>query len=308
MSYQSTHLLSNTEIDWKAYMQEVEGVVNGTFDYSQLKGDTGPLVYPAGFVYIFTILYYITSYGTNIRFAQYIFAFLYISTLVLVIRLYSKSKKVPPYILFFLCCTSYRIHSIFILRLFNDPVAMLLLYASLNLFLDGKWSWGSFMFSLAVSVKMNILLFAPALLLAYLTSLGVKQTIFQLTICAVTQFILGLPFLLTNPMAYIAGAFNLGRIFLYEWTVNWRFIPEDIFVSQPFHLALLAVHILLLLCCSPSWLTLSLLGVIELCWNTFPSTILSSIALLCSHLIILVGLIQGQRNVSKASKEILKNN
>jgi hypothetical protein len=33
-----------TEIDWKAYMQEVEGVVNGTFDYYELKGDTGPLV------------------------------------------------------------------------------------------------------------------------------------------------------------------------------------------------------------------------------------------------------------------------
>ena len=27
-----------TEIDWVAYMQEVEGVKNGTYDYSQLKG------------------------------------------------------------------------------------------------------------------------------------------------------------------------------------------------------------------------------------------------------------------------------
>lgn len=35
---------SDTEIDWIAYMQEVEGVVNGTYDYTQLKGDTGPLV------------------------------------------------------------------------------------------------------------------------------------------------------------------------------------------------------------------------------------------------------------------------
>lgn len=34
-----------TEIDWKAYMQEVEGVQNGTYDYTKLKGDTGPLVY-----------------------------------------------------------------------------------------------------------------------------------------------------------------------------------------------------------------------------------------------------------------------
>ena len=37
-------IFSDTEIDWKAYMQEVEGVVNGTYDYTKLKGDTGPLV------------------------------------------------------------------------------------------------------------------------------------------------------------------------------------------------------------------------------------------------------------------------
>ena len=36
--------ISDTEIDWEAYMQEVEGVVNGTYDYTQLKGGTGPLV------------------------------------------------------------------------------------------------------------------------------------------------------------------------------------------------------------------------------------------------------------------------
>lgn len=27
-----------TEIDWKAYMQEVEGFINGTWDYKELKG------------------------------------------------------------------------------------------------------------------------------------------------------------------------------------------------------------------------------------------------------------------------------
>ncbi|MGH0175054.1 UNVERIFIED_CONTAM: hypothetical protein FKN15_069537 [Acipenser sinensis] len=38
------HRVAYTEIDWKAYMDEVEGVINGTYDYTQLKGDTGPLV------------------------------------------------------------------------------------------------------------------------------------------------------------------------------------------------------------------------------------------------------------------------
>ena len=41
-------VVTDTEIDWIAYMQEVEGAMGGQLDYAQLKGDTGPLVYPAG--------------------------------------------------------------------------------------------------------------------------------------------------------------------------------------------------------------------------------------------------------------------
>ena len=48
-------------------MEEVEGVVNGTYDYTLLKGDTGPLVYPAGFVYIFTGLYLCVSENLLIK-------------------------------------------------------------------------------------------------------------------------------------------------------------------------------------------------------------------------------------------------
>ncbi|XP_033253665.1 lethal(2)neighbour of tid protein 2-like [Drosophila miranda] len=46
-----------TEIDWVAYMQECEGFLNGTTNYALLRGDTGPLVYPAAFVYIYSALY-----------------------------------------------------------------------------------------------------------------------------------------------------------------------------------------------------------------------------------------------------------
>ncbi|NXO23429.1 ALG3 mannosyltransferase, partial [Cisticola juncidis] len=361
-----------TEIDWKAYMQEVEGFANGTLDYTQLKGDTGPLVYPAGFVYIFLGLYHATGRGSDIRLAQYLFAGLYLLNLLLVFRIYCRTNKVPPYVFFFMCCASYRIHSIFVLRLFNDPVAMAILFLAINLFLEEHWSWGCLLFSLAVSVKMNILLFAPGLLFLLLQRFGLLGCIPKLCICALLQVILGLPFLLVNPIGYLTRSFDLGRQFQFKWTVNWRFLPEEVFQNRVFHAALLLAHlaglglfalhrwhsskenILTLLkdpakrkpasprltvnnilawivfilfssnflgvCCSRSlhyqfyvwyfhtlpyllWCTpttklahmpkVLLLGVIELCWNTYPSTVCSSLALHICHGLILLQLWYG---------------
>ncbi|KAG9343176.1 hypothetical protein JZ751_014153 [Albula glossodonta] len=354
-----------TEIDWKAYMDEVEGVINGTYDYTQLKGDTGPLVYPAGFVYIFTALYYATDHGANIRTGQYLFAVFYLLNLLLVFRIYHRTQKVPPYVFFFVCCASYRIHSIFVLRLFNDPVAMLLLFGAVNLFLDRHWMLGCGIYSLAVSVKMNVLLFSPGLLFVLLWEFGLLKTLPKLSLCAAIQLLLGLPFLLENPVGYISRAFDLGRQFFFKWTVNWRFLPEEVFLNRYFHVALLAAHVLTLLlftfqrwkrpgesimallkdpakrsqpmrklsadhmvlilftsnfigmCFSRSlhyqfyvwyfhtlpyllWsggvkklahlLRVLILGLIELSWNTYPSTVYSSAALHVCHLIILVSL------------------
>lgn len=50
--------------------------------------------YPAGFVYIFLVLYYATSAGSNVRLAQYIFAGLYLFTVLLIFNLYRKTLKV----------------------------------------------------------------------------------------------------------------------------------------------------------------------------------------------------------------------
>nr|KAG5692969.1 hypothetical protein BaRGS_032401 [Batillaria attramentaria] len=235
--------VGNTEIDWVAYMQEVEGVANGTYDYMQLKGDTGPLVYPAGFVYIFLGLYYITEHGLNIRRGQYIFAALYLLNIIIVFHIYRKTKKVPPYVFFFMCCASYRIHSIYILRLFNDPVAMFFLYVAVAFFLSNHWGIGCLLYSLGVSIKMNLLLFAPGLLILLLVTQGTVGTVLHLIICAVPQLLLGLPFLRENPAGYIVRSFDFGRQFFYEWTVNWRLLPEEIFLNRTFQISLLLCHV-----------------------------------------------------------------
>lgn len=209
-------------------------------------GDTGPLVYPAGFVYIYSILYFVTSKGQNIRLAQYVFVAIYLLQMFLVLRIYTKTRKVPPYVLIFSAFTSYRIHSIYVLRLFNDPIAIVLFYVALNLFLDNKWTFGSVFFSLGVSVKMNILLFAPAILMFYIINLGYVKTLLQLIVCGAVQLILGAPFLATYPINYIQGSFDIGRVFEHKWTVNYRFLSRFLFEHKYFHFGLLIIHLVLL--------------------------------------------------------------
>lgn len=216
-------------------------------------GDTGPLVYPAGFVYVYSVLYYATSYGQNIRLAQYIFLIVYIAQLFFTFEIFKKSSKIPPYGLILTTLTSYRIHSIYVLRLFNDPIAVLLFYISLYMFLNGRWYLGSLFYSLAVSVKMNILLYAPALLIAYLVNLTYMETFRNLFICGITQLILGAPFLYYDFKSYLIGSFDFGRVFEHRWTVNFRFLDRSIFENKIFHLSMLALHLIILMLFVPSF-------------------------------------------------------
>ena len=45
-----------TNIDWIAYMEQVATVQAGERDYLKIRGDTGPLVYPAGHVWLYALL------------------------------------------------------------------------------------------------------------------------------------------------------------------------------------------------------------------------------------------------------------
>lgn len=101
--------------------------------------------------------------------------------------------------------------------------------------------------SMAVSVKMNVILFSPGLLVLLLLTHGWRGTLPRLTLCAIIQLALGAPFLLDNPVGYIGRAFDLGRQFLYQWTVNWRCVPEWLFLNRGFHIVLLVLHATLLI-------------------------------------------------------------
>ncbi|KAJ1973758.1 dolichyl-P-Man:Man(5)GlcNAc(2)-PP-dolichol alpha-1,3-mannosyltransferase [Dimargaris verticillata] len=236
-----------TEIDWTTYMQQVSQFLAGERDYGRIGGATGPLVYPAGFLYVYSAMAWLTNAGAAIRVAQGIFAGLYLASLALVMRLYCACMpKVPPWYLVALCL-SRRLHSIFVLRLFNDPIAMMAVYASMLCLLQRRWELAMLGYSLGLSVKMNVLLFAPGFAFVLYACRGLGPTCRWFAQVGLAQMALGLPFLWHAPTAYLGRAFDFGRAFLFKWTVNWKFLGPELFASQTLSQGLLVAHLVTLL-------------------------------------------------------------
>lgn len=219
--------------------------------------------YPAGFVYIFTALYYITNHGADVRLAQYLFAVFYLTTILLVFRIYNRTRKVSLWkAVLVLCClhiyvvepkwtaplTAFEVSMMqsvtgagilirlcfcrFLPMCFSLCVVHLIAStpssSCVSLMIQWPWCcclqlWTSLLMdaglwaaaftgkcgfcvgprqrlflsqvtnsflcsdSLAVSVKMNVLLFAPGLLFLLLSEFGLMRTIPKLSLCAGIQ-------------------------------------------------------------------------------------------------------------------------
>ncbi|PWY74087.1 alpha-1,3-mannosyltransferase [Aspergillus eucalypticola CBS 122712] len=237
-------LLADTEIDWTTYMQQISLYLSGERDYTLIKGSTGPLVYPAGHVYSYTFLYHLTDEGRDIFFGQILFAVLYLITLVVVLCCYRQSGA-PPYLLPLLVLSK-RLHSVYVLRLFNDGLAALAMWVAILLFMNRKWTAAVALWSTGVAIKMTLLLLAPAIAVVTVLSLSLGPSVRLGVLAVLIQVLLAIPFLQNNPAGYLSRAFELTRQFMFKWTVNWRFVGEELFLSKKFSLALLAIHIVLL--------------------------------------------------------------
>ncbi|KIY63451.1 glycosyltransferase family 58 protein [Cylindrobasidium torrendii FP15055 ss-10] len=242
------HYVPYTEIDWVTYMAQISAYMKGERNYSHISGPTGPLVYPAGHVLIHQLLYPI---GDNISVVQDIYGGLYILTLIVTVGIYYRGGA--PNVLLLALPLSKRLHSIFALRLFNDCWAILLMQSSV-LAIQLRWDiLGAALFSAALSVKMNIILYLPALLVILVKRRGIYRAIPPLAVVAAVQLAVAYPFRYFLK-EYLAGAFDLSRIFLYKWTVNWRMISEETFLSREWHTTLLLGQVVTLVVFGWRWI------------------------------------------------------
>ncbi|KIM62064.1 glycosyltransferase family 58 protein [Scleroderma citrinum Foug A] len=237
-------LVPYTEIDWETYMVHIDLYLSGERDYSKITGPTGPVVYPAGYIHIYHLLHYITKGGRNIAAAQQVLGCLYLVSLVLSCAIYRKTGA-PNWILLFLPLSK-RLHSIFVLRLFNDCWGVVFAQAAILAFQGAMDDIGILFYSLSLSVKMSALLYLPGLLVILFKRHGLMATARYMINLVAIQVLLARPFLGANTHSYLKNAFDFSRVFLYKWTVNWRFVDEQTFLSPTWATTLLLGHVTLL--------------------------------------------------------------
>ena len=90
---------------------------------------------------------------------------------------------------------------------------------------------------------MSALLYLPGVLVILFRRVNIRGIIAHLIVIIATHVVAALPFLREDEVEYLTGAFNFGRAFLYKWTVNWRFLDEETFLSKPFARILLLGHV-----------------------------------------------------------------
>lgn len=245
-----------TEIDYTAYMEQVQLIQNGESDYSKVFGSTGPLVYPGGHVLLYRFMNWLTQGTDFIYRGQQFFRYLYLATISLQFLIYYRFQLPGGYVL--LASLSKRNHSIYVLRLFNDCFTTFFVVLSVCLlqFVNPNGTprrqWltylSSLTYSFALSIKMNALLFLPGISVAifYLQNGNLLKCLFCALLALLLQVSVAYPFL-SYWKSYLKGAFDFHRKFLYTWTINWHFIDEKTFNSDQFHLLLLVLHAIAIL-------------------------------------------------------------
>lgn len=141
---------------------------------------------------------------------------------------------------------SKRLHSVFMLRCFNDCFATFFLWLAVLLFQHRAWATGALVYSWGVGIKMSLLLVLPAVGILIFFTQGLFGMLAVVGSMGALQVLIAVPFL-QYPWAYASRAFEFSRQFFFKWTVNWRFVGEELFLRKQFSYTLLALHASVLL-------------------------------------------------------------
>ena len=105
------------------------------------------------------------------------------------------------------------------------------------------YTFASLIFSYGLATKLTLALAAPGIVAVVVQALEPNRAFNNLSLILHAQICLGFPFWTVSGKAYVGRAFELGRQFLFKWTVNWRFVGEERFLTKEFAYGLLLANL-----------------------------------------------------------------
>ena len=101
----------------------------------------------------------------------------------------------------------------------------------------------TFLFAVAINIKMSALLMIPGYLLTVAFDAGLVRALVSLAALIGLQVVFGLEFILVNSKAYFEMSYNFERVFQKVEQVNFQFLTQDFMHSDGFNKFLLTLHL-----------------------------------------------------------------
>lgn len=116
-------------------------------------------------------------------------------------------------------------------RHFNDCFMALFVQLSILGYQNG-WLWlSTFLFAIAINIKMGAMLMFPGYMLAVAFDHGIARALLTLILMIALQFGFGIEFILVNADAYFSMSYNFARKFTYYEQVGFRYVNRDLYGS-----------------------------------------------------------------------------
>lgn len=239
------------QIDLAAYAEQSEIYLKHTSDYSKLIGDTGPIQYPALSLYIYSFFNLVTGYNITKEFMSDVHIVIDMVRMWLLVKIYKTAIRDTRFnknmFMMALLFLQAKYKFVGVTRQFNDCFMMLFCLLAIRAWQHRHLMLSTFLFAIAINIKMSSLLLIPGYLLTVAFDCGILKSLMSLVAMAALQVAFGLEFLLVNPGAYFAMSYNFDRVFLKVEQVNFQFLDEEFIHSPAFNKFLLFSHLFFLL-------------------------------------------------------------
>ena len=218
--------------DYVSFMEQAKLFIDGERNYTSIVGENGRAYYPASHLYTFSAFYELTGVLDQYKYGQILLLCTHLVMTFTTVKIYKECFKDAPrdWWLLAVWALNTKLVENSTRGLFAETFNVTLTYIGIYLFQKQQQFAGVIFIGLALTYKMNVLLYVPAVY--YLSSLSrnIYVGTIYLAIIAMMPFIFGAPFLIDYRDEYTKIAFKFSRgfnvrasaiyFFLWPWKIS----------------------------------------------------------------------------------------